>query len=85
MPVKFFSSPRRALLVQALDVAALGLGERRVDEDLDELARREQVARHAPLGAERRDEGHQHDQAGVDHEPRDLGDAADVLDPILRR
>ena len=27
----------------------------------------------------------QHDQAGVDHELRDLGDAADVLDPVRAR
>ena len=37
---------------------------------------------HAPLGPERRDEGYEHDQAGVDHEPRDFGDAANVLDPV---
>ena len=38
MPVKFFSSPGAGLLVEALDVARLGLAERRVDVDLDELA-----------------------------------------------
>ena len=36
----------------------------------------------SPLGAERRDEGAQHDQAGVDHQLRDLADAADILDPV---
>ena len=35
-----------------------------------------------PLGAERRDEATEHDQPGVDHQPRDLGDAADVLDAV---
>jgi hypothetical protein len=33
--------------------------------------------------AERRDEGAQHDQAGVRHQPPDLADAADVLHPVL--
>ena len=37
------------------------------------------------LGPERRDERHQHDEAGVGHERGDLGDAADVLDPVGRR
>ena len=41
-----------------------------------------QVAHHPPLGAERRDEGAQHDQAGVDEQLRDLADAADVLDAV---
>ena len=81
MPVKFLSSPRRAF-VEALRVALLGHRERRVDEDLEELALREQLARHPPLGAERRDERDEHDQAGVDHQLGDLGDAADVLDPV---
>ena len=34
------------------------------------------------LGAERRDERHEHDQPGVDHQLRDFGDAADVLDAV---
>jgi hypothetical protein len=37
----------------------------------------------AALGAERRDEGGQHDQAGVDHQLGDLGHPADVLDPVF--
>ena len=69
--------------IQALDVARFGHGQRHIDEDLDELARREAFARHAPLGAERRDEAHQHDQPGVGHQPRDLGHAPDVLHAIL--
>ena len=55
---------------------------RRIDEDLDELARAQQLARHAPLGAERRDEGDQHDQAGIDEQLGRLADAADVLHPV---
>ena len=49
---------------------------------LDELTELEQRARHAPLGAERRNESRHDDQAGVDHQFCDLGDAADVLDPV---
>jgi hypothetical protein len=40
-------------------------------------------ARHAPLAAKRRDEAHDHDQAGFHHQLRDFGNAADVLDPVL--
>jgi hypothetical protein len=61
----------------------LGDGQGGVDEDLDELAVVEDLAGQAALGAERRDEGGQHDQAGVDHQLGDLGDPADVLDPVL--
>ena len=39
--------------VEALDVAPLGLGQRRVDEDLDELALGQHRADHLALGAER--------------------------------
>ena len=53
--------------VQPLDVARLGHGQRRVDEHLDEFALAEQRPRHAALGAERRDEADQHDQAGLRH------------------
>ena len=42
-----------------------------------------QLAHHAPLGAERRDERAQHDQSGVRHQPGDLADAADILDPVF--
>ena len=82
MPVKLASSPRPGLGVEALAVTGLGDVEAAVDEHLDELAGLEQVAGHAPLGAERRDERHQHDEPGVDHEPGHLGDPADVLDPV---
>ena len=34
------------------------------------------------LGAERRDEGDEHDQPGIGHQPRHFGDAADVLDAV---
>ena len=34
------------------------------------------------LGPERRDEGGQHDQPGVGHQPRDFADPADVLDAV---
>ena len=73
---------RPRLLVEALRVALLDDVERRVDEDLEELAGADQLARHPPLRAERRDEGDEHDQPGVDEELRRLGDAADVLDAV---
>ena len=82
MPVKSVELAAARLAVEALRVALLGDRERGVDEDLDELAGLEQAARQLALAAERRDERDQHDQAGVDHQPRDLGDAADVLDAV---
>ena len=69
--------------VEPLGVAPGAFLEGRVDEDLDELALGHQFARHAPLGAERRDEGNDDDQPGVGHQPRHFGDAADVLDAVL--
>ena len=42
----------------------------------------DQLAHHAALGAERRDEGAEHDQAGIDEQLRHLADAADVLDAV---
>ena len=82
MPVKFFSSPRRAFLYSPLGSRGSATAERRVHEHLDELARLEQLAGHAPLRAERRDERHQHDEAGVDHQLGHLGHAPDVLDAV---
>ena len=37
---------------------------------------------HFTLGAEGRDEGGDDDQPGVDHQPTDLGDAADVFHTV---
>jgi hypothetical protein len=68
--------------VEPLGVPTLALGERCIDEYLEEFARREQTPRHPSLVAEGRDEGHQHDEAGVGHQPGHLGDATDVLDPV---
>ena len=82
MPVKFLISPALRLLVEALGVALHADLDRRVDEDLDELAVADQLARHAPLGAERRDERDEHDQPGIDEQLRRLADAADVLDAV---
>ena len=42
----------------------------------------DEVAHGRPLGAERRDERAQHDEAGVDEQLRHLAHAADVLDPV---
>jgi hypothetical protein len=40
------------------------------------------LARHLALGAEGRDEGDEHDQAGIGHQLGDFGDAADVFHAI---
>ena len=50
-----FAAPR--LLIQALRIALFADFERRIDEYLDEFARRDEFARHLALGPERRDEG----------------------------
>ena len=50
--------------------------------DLDELALGHQAARHLALGAEGRDEGDEHDEAGIGHQAGDVGDTADVLDAV---
>jgi hypothetical protein len=42
----------------------------------------DQLAHHLALRAEGRNEGAGHDQAGVDHEPGDLADPADILHPV---
>jgi len=73
---------RDAVDRHALHVARLGNVERRIDEDLNELARRQHRADHVALGAERRDERRQDDQPGVGNQLGDLADAADVLDPV---
>ena len=68
--------------VEALGIAAPAFRDRRVDEHLDELAVADEIADHAPFGAERRDERAQHDQSGVDEQLRHLADPADVLDAV---
>ena len=40
------------------------------------------LADHRPLGAERADEGGEHDQARIHHQLRRLAGAADILDPV---
>src|SRR5690242_18107067 len=51
------------LLVEALRIALFGDRQRSVDMDLDELAGADQLASHVALGAEGRDERHQHNEA----------------------
>ena len=74
--------PCPRLAVEALGVARLADLERRIDIDLDELALLEQLARHPPLGAERRDERHHDDQTGLHKQLRRLSHAADILHPV---
>ena len=82
MPVKFLSSPRRAFAYRPLGSRSSATASGVSTKTSMNSPSAQQLARHAPLGAERRDERHQHDQAGVDHQLRHLGDAADVLDPV---
>jgi len=63
-------------------VARFGGGQRRVDVNLEEFARRDHLPDHRALGAERRDERGDDDQASVGHHLRHFADAADVLDSI---
>ena len=62
MPVKFLSSPRRAFRYSPFGSRASATLQRGIDEYFEEFAGVHQVARHPPLGAERRDEGDEHDQ-----------------------
>lgn len=70
------------LLVQALRVALLDDGDRRVDEDLDEgkgrVVLRVQLARQLAVRNVRRDEGRQSERARGREQERDLADAADL-------
>ena len=69
-------------LVETFRVAFLGFLERSVDEHLEEFARLHQFAREPPFGTEGRNEGHQDDESGVDHQLRHFGYAANVLDAV---
>ena len=74
---------RARQFVKAFGIARLANLDGRVDVDLDELVRGDEIAGHPPLAAERRDEAHKHNQTSLDHQLRDLGDTANVLDPIF--
>ena len=82
MPVKLVELAAPRLGVEALDVARLGHRQRRVDEDLDEFALGQQLARHPR--SERKGEM----KATSTIRPAstislaDLGDAADILHPV---
>ena len=73
---------RLGLFIKALGVTLHADFQRRVDKNLDEFGCANQLARHAPLGTERRDERHQHNQAGIDEQLGGLADAADILHPV---
>src|SRR5262245_60256141 len=70
------------LAVEPLGIALLAHFKRRIDIDLDELSLLEQIPRHAPLGAERRDERDHDDKASIDEQSRRFGHAADILHPV---
>ena len=42
----------------------------------------DELARHVPLGPERRNERAEHDQARLGHQFGDFADAADIFDPV---
>ena len=73
---------RQRALVQALRIAGDDGLERRLNEDLEELALRRRVAYEPPFGLERRNERAEHDEPRVGHQPRHLADAPDVLDAV---
>ncbi len=54
----------------------------RVDEDFDKFSRPNQFARHAPLGTERRNKGHQNDQSGIHEQFCRLADTANILHTV---
>ncbi len=72
-------------LVEALGIARDHGLQRRLDVNLDELALRGRIAHKPAFGPERRDEGAEHDQTDVGHEPRNLADTANILDAVSRR
>jgi len=76
---KVLQLPAPRFGVEALRVAHFALFQRRVDIDFDELSLGEGFARHSALRPERRNERHDHDKAGIDHEFRHLRHPADVF------
>src|SRR4029079_17348269 len=68
--------------IKSFDIALLRFGERRIDENLEELPFRDHPANHVALSPERRNEGGEHNQARVSHQSRHFADAADVFDPV---
>ena len=56
--------------------------DRGVDEHFQELALAQELARHAALGAEGRDESGEHDQAGIHEQLGGLAHAADIFHPV---
>ena len=83
MPVKFLSSPRAGLLVQALDVARFRNSKRRVDVNLDRTRPHSNSARAMRRSARK---GEMNDtitiRPRIGHQLGHLGDAADVLDAV---
>src|ERR1700674_4123663 len=75
--------PGSCQLIKALWVACLANLDRCIDVDLDELILVNEVARHPPFAAKRRNKAHQHDEAGFDHQLCHLSDASNILDAIL--
>src|SRR6516164_4429343 len=74
--------PRLRLGVKTFGIPADAFVERRVDEDLEKGGRGGQLADHPALGAERRDEGADHNESRLRHQLGDLADPPDVFDPV---
>src|SRR3954453_21959786 len=81
-PGEVLELARARLGIEALGIALLRFAERRIDENLEELAFGHHPSDHVALGTKWRNERSQQDQAGVGHDPGDLADPADVLDAI---
>jgi hypothetical protein len=71
--------------VETLGVTRDANIKRRIDKNLDELTRFDQFADHLPFGLEWGDESTQDDETGIDHEPRDLASAPNILNAVCIR
>ena len=68
--------------IETFRVSGLAHLQRGVDVNLDETVRSDEVSCHVTLCPKWRNKGGHHNQAGIEHELRDLGDSADVFDTV---
>ena len=81
-PGKIRNLPGPRFFIEPFRVARLAYIERRIDKDLDKFTLAKKIPRHAPFRPERRDKGRHHNQARVNHQFRNLANAADILNPV---
>ena len=82
MPVKFLSSPARAFAYRPLTSRRSASASGVSTKTSKNSPSGDHSPDHVAFGAERRNEGGQHDQAGVGHQPRDFADSADILNAV---